>query len=154
MTDQIYIKALRIRSLQEKPENKVGESQESEFMGIINYTVIALMLWENYENQRPLPQSEEALSSRYDEMVEKAFETMQRKNHDYGEAWRFMRVSSITDLILMKIHRLKQIEDNKGKTLVSEGADANYIDMLNYAAFALILLEESKQAPQTDSPSS
>lgn len=144
VTDQIYIKALRIRSLQEKKENRVGESSESEFIGIINYCVIALMIWEAEEHAKPVANSLEQLSTAYDRMVGLAFETMQSKNHDYGEAWRKMRVSSITDLILMKIMRLKQIEDNAGETIVSEGVDANYIDMLNYSIFALILMEKGE----------
>lgn len=142
VTDQIYIKALRIRQLQEGGENRVGESAENEFKGIINYCIIALMLWER-DAGKGTPESLEDLAERYDRGVQMAFETLQAKNHDYGEAWRDMRVSSITDLILMKILRLKSIEDNAGKTTVSEGVDANYIDMLNYAVFALILGEET-----------
>lgn len=141
MTDQIYIKALRIRGLQEGKENRVGESAQNEFVGIINYCVIALMLIAK-EQGSAIPQGLEALAESYDHGIRQAYDTMLAKNHDYGEAWRDMRVSSITDLILMKILRLKQIEDNAGKTLVSEGVDANYIDMLNYAVFALILMEE------------
>ena len=139
LTDQIYIKALRIRQLQEGAENRVGESAENEFKGIINYCVIALMLCEE-----TIPQNLEELSSAYQRAIQAAYDTLQAKNHDYGEAWRNMRVSSITDLILMKILRLKRIEDNEGKTLVSEGVEANYIDMLNYAVFALILTDDQK----------
>jgi hypothetical protein len=147
LTDQIFIKAGRIRSLQEKQVNQVGESQESEFIGIVNYCVIALILLEWHE----LTEEEQAtaftgdrLAQWYDRKVQDAFAVMQKKNHDYGEAWREMRISSITDLILMKILRLKQIEDNQGKVLVSEGIEANYIDMLNYAAFCLIRFAEER----------
>ncbi|MEZ4684831.1 MAG: DUF1599 domain-containing protein [Bacteroidia bacterium] len=148
VTDQIYIKALRIRQLQEGAENRVGESAENEFKGIINYCIIALMLWER-DMGKGVPANPDELQARYDQGVEFAYSTLQAKNHDYGEAWRDMRVSSITDLILMKILRLKQIEDNAGKTIASEGVDANYIDMLNYAVFALILLSEVR-SPMSD----
>lgn len=146
VTDQILIKAERIRSIQESGVNKVGESIEGEFIAILNYCVIAMMLaegtsLESTEKGARL-QSAESLQAWYDSKIQDAFDTMQAKNHDYGEAWRKMRVSSITDLILMKIFRLKQIEDNQGKLLVSEGIEANYIDMLNYAIFSLIRLEE------------
>lgn len=144
VTDQLLIKAERIRSVQEKEVNKVGESIEGEFMAIINYCVIALILLKMKKMDKAAAEAfiipGEALAKAYDEQITWAFETMQKKNHDYGEAWRKMRVSSITDLILMKIYRLKQIEDNDGTVLVSEGADANYIDMLNYAVFSLIKL--------------
>ncbi|MEO0897625.1 MAG: DUF1599 domain-containing protein [Bacteroidota bacterium] len=148
VTDQIYIKAERIRSIQEKKENKVGESIEGEFVGIINYCVIALMLLEfqaaGQDTIEETLDSMDRLTGMYDLKVKYAFDVMQRKNHDYGEAWRKMRVSSITDLILMKIFRLKQMEDNAGNLLVSEGPDANYVDMLNYAVFSLILINEQK----------
>lgn len=144
LTDQIYIKAERTRSIQEKQVNKVGESMEGEFIGIINYCAIALILVEiRDEHGGDFPDKLNeiaALEAKYDEKVRWAFEIMERKNHDYGEAWRNMRVSSFTDLILMKILRLKQIEDNEGQTLISEGVDANYIDILNYSVFALIKL--------------
>jgi len=133
VTDQISIKAWRIRSIQETQVNLVGDSIESEFVGIINYCVIALMLLDRSEIND--------ISQAYDSKVETARNTMMQKNHDYSEAWRNMRISSITDLILMKILRIKQIENNEGKTLVSEGVDANYIDMMNYAAFCLILMD-------------
>ncbi len=146
VTDQILIKAERIRSIQESGVNKVGESIEGEFIAILNYCVIAMMLAEmpdlTQADQEANLHSSEHLQAWYDRKIKDAFETMQAKNHDYGEAWRKMRVSSITDLILMKIFRLKQIEDNQGKLLVSEGIEANYIDMLNYAIFSLIRLEE------------
>lgn len=146
VTDQILIKAERIRSIQESGVNKVGESIEGEFIAILNYCVIAMMLAEMPElsetEKESRLQKAETLQAWYAQKIDLAFETMQAKNHDYGEAWRKMRVSSITDLILMKIFRLKQIEDNQGKLLVSEGIEANYIDMLNYAIFSLIRLEE------------
>ncbi|MEM6262166.1 MAG: DUF1599 domain-containing protein [Bacteroidota bacterium] len=147
VTDQILIKAERIRSIQEKNLNMVGESIDNEFVGIINYAIIALILFDHYNSEQPIPDNAEELASRYSEKVQFALDTMRQKNHDYGEAWRKMRVSSMTDLILMKINRLKQIEDNKGNTLVSEGADANYVDILNYAAFCLILMDESSSEP-------
>ncbi|RMG67933.1 MAG: DUF1599 domain-containing protein [Bacteroidetes bacterium] len=144
VTDQILIKAERIRSLQEKGVNLVGEDERAEFVGIINYCVIALMLLDLQAGTETADLDDlEQLAAAYDARIGQAYATMAKKNHDYGEAWRKMRISSMTDLILMKIHRLKQIEDNAGKTLVSEGAAANYIDMLNYAAFCLILLDES-----------
>lgn len=150
VTDQILIKAERIRSIQESGVNKVGESVEGEFVAILNYCVIAMMLAEmaglSSAEQEARLSSAESLAAWYDEKTTLAFDTMQAKNHDYGEAWRKMRVSSITDLILMKIFRLKQIEDNQGKLLVSEGIKANYIDMLNYAVFSLIRSEEEEQA--------
>ncbi|MEO9257311.1 MAG: DUF1599 domain-containing protein [Crocinitomicaceae bacterium] len=142
LTDQIFIKAQRIRTIQETKENKVGESIEGEFVAIINYCVMALIQLEKGESL-PLEIDEKLALSLYDEYAQKATQLMEIKNHDYGEAWREMRVSSLTDLILMKLLRVKQIEDNSGKTLISEGIDANYYDMLNYAVFALILLEQN-----------
>lgn len=141
VTDQIYIKAARIRTLQEATERKVDEGQESEFVGIINYSIIALIQLENGVVETPDFSVEKSMQE-YDHQFDKAIQLMQNKNHDYGEIWRDMRVSSITDLILQKLLRIKQIEDNKGKTLVSEGLDANYLDMINYAVFALILLKK------------
>lgn len=141
LTDQIFIKAQRIRTIQETGENKVGEAIEGEFVAIINYCVMAIVqLEKNDELGLELP-PENALAL-FDSYTQKAQELMLQKNHDYGEAWRDMRVSSLTDLILMKLLRVKQIEDNKGKTLISEGIDANYYDMLNYAVFALIHLNK------------
>jgi Nucleotide modification associated domain 1 len=144
LTDQIYIKAERIRTLEEKQVNKVGEGIEGEFLGIINYCVMALLQIEvrdSLNSEFPDRWNEVAeLNEKYDEKIHVAYTTMEAKNHDYGEAWRNMRVSSFTDLILMKLLRLKQIENNEGKTLISEGDDANYIDILNYAVFALIKL--------------
>lgn len=139
LTDQIFIKAQRIRTIQETGENKVGESIEDEFMAIINYCVMAVIQLE-YGEKLPLEISEEEAVRLYDKVTKETHDLMLRKNHDYGEAWRDMRVSSLTDLILMKILRVKQIEDNQGKTIISEGIDANYIDMLNYSVFALIHL--------------
>ncbi|WP_156307105.1 DUF1599 domain-containing protein [Sphingobacterium endophyticum] len=143
LTDQIYIKAARIRSLEVKKESKVGEGVVDEFIGIINYCVIALIQLElgNTENENLDPK---IVEEKYSEKVNETRDLMFAKNHDYGEAWRDMRVSSMTDLILMKLHRVKQIEDNDGQTLVSEGLQANYQDMLNYAVFALIKLGLAK----------
>ncbi len=139
LTDQIFIKAQRIRGLQQNEVQKVNEGQESEFIGIINYCVMALVQLEKGVVEQPDLSVEEAIKL-YDEKVSITKHLMMDKNHDYGEAWRDMRVSSLTDLILQKLLRVKQIEDNKGKTLVSEGIDANYQDMINYAVFALIHL--------------
>ncbi len=139
ITDQIYIKAKRIRSIQEKGVQKVGENIENEFVGILNYCAMALVQLA-LPADAPLELTEDQALTHYDTAVRTAMRLMLEKNHDYGEAWREMRVSSITDIILMKLLRTKQIEDNEGKTLVSEGVAANYQDMLNYAAFALILL--------------
>ena len=139
LTDQIFIKAQRIRSLQENEVRKVDEDEASEFVGIVNYCVMALIQIEKGIAAQPDMLFEEAITL-YDEKIRETKTLMENKNHDYGEAWREMRVSSLTDLILQKLLRVKQIEDNKGKTLVSEGIDANYQDMINYAVFALILL--------------
>tara|TARA_Y100000385_G_scaffold271223_1_gene310996 strand:+ start:314 stop:853 length:540 start_codon:yes stop_codon:yes gene_type:complete len=142
LTDQIFIKAQRIRSIEQKGEQKIPEDISNEFVGIVNYAVIGLI-------QLDLGVSELAEEMDYNEVMNIfrkqaniAKELMIAKNHDYGEAWRDMRVSSLTDLILQKILRVKQIEDNHGATLISEGVDANYLDMLNYAVFALIKLEK------------
>lgn len=140
LTDQIFIKAQRIRSLQENEVRKIDEDETGEFIGIINYAVMALIQLELGVVEQPDLNTEKALHL-YDEKVAQTKALMEAKNHDYGEAWREMRVSSLTDLILQKLLRVKQIEDNQGKTLVSEGIDANYQDMLNYAVFALILME-------------
>lgn len=144
LTDQIYIKASRIRTLQEKKVAKVAESEESEFIGIINYSIISLIQKELGIVESPDITIDDALI-RFDKKAKESKDLMTKKNHDYGEAWREMRVSSITDLILQKILRIKQIEDNEGKTLVSEGLEANYYDMINYSVFALILLDELKK---------
>lgn len=139
LTDQLYIKAQRIRQLQENPIRKVQEDAQSEFIGIINYAVMALIQLEKGIADQPDLSVEEAVVL-FDKHIAMTKSLMEDKNHDYGEAWREMRVSSLTDLILQKLLRVKQIEDNKGKTLVSEGIDANYQDMINYAVFALIKL--------------
>lgn len=141
LTDQIFIKAQRIRQLQENITRKVAEGEVSEFMGIVNYSVMALIQLEKGVAEQPDLSTEEAIKL-YDKHVAITKSLMEDKNHDYGEAWRDMRVSSLTDLIIQKLLRVKQIEDNKGKTIVSEGIDANYQDMINYAVFALILLKE------------
>ena len=141
ITDQIFIKANRIRSIQEKGVNKVGEDISNEFVGIINYCIIALIQDRMSDSdQMEVPIDE--LMTAYDSFADSTKALLADKNHDYGEAWRDMRVSSITDIILMKLLRVKQIEDNEGQTIVSEGIDANYMDMINYAVFALILLKE------------
>lgn len=141
LTDQLFIKAQRIRGLQENEVRKVDEDETSEFIGIINYAIMALIQLDKGVALQPDLEVNEAIKL-YNEKVALTKELMQNKNHDYGEAWRDMRVSSLTDLILQKILRVKQIEDNKGKTLVSEGIDANYQDMINYAVFALILIKK------------
>lgn len=142
LTDQIYIKAQRIRGLQENEVRKIDEDEIPEFIGIINYSVMALIQLEKGVAVQPDLSTEE-VTQLYDSTIRQTKELMQNKNHDYGEAWREMRVSSLTDLILQKLLRIKQIEDNRGKTLVSEGIGANYEDMINYAIFALILINES-----------
>lgn len=142
MTDQIYIKANRIRSIQMHQAQKVNEDIAGEFIGIVNYSIMALIQLE-LGLDKDLDLSKEQSLKYYDKYAQAAYVLMNDKNHDYGEAWRSMRVSSLTDIILMKILRTKQIEDNSGKTKVSEGLDANYYDMLNYAVFALIRLKEN-----------
>jgi hypothetical protein len=142
LTDQIFIKAQRIRGLQQNKERKVDEGEASEFIGIINYSIMALIQLDKGVVETPDISLEEAVAL-YDDKILLTKQLMMDKNHDYGEAWRDMRVSSLTDLILQKLLRVKQIEDNSGKTLVSEGIDANYQDMINYAVFALILLDQN-----------
>jgi len=140
LTDQIFIKAQRIKSIEEKGTQKVGDDIKGEYIGIINYCIISLIQLELKDDPRmELPFAE--VETLYTKYAGQTKQLMEDKNHDYGEAWRDMRLSSLTDLILMKIFRVKQIEDNKGKTLASEGVDANYMDMLNYAVFALIRLQ-------------
>ncbi len=139
LTDQIYIKAQRIRSIEEKGEMKVDEGIRSEFIGIINYAIIGLIQLELGTSDTEI--SSDEATRLYNKYFEEAKNLMLNKNHDYGEAWRNMRVSSYTDLILMKIKRTKQIEDNKGQTIISEGIDANYLDMINYSVFAMIKIE-------------
>jgi len=143
ITDQIFIKAQRIRSIQEKGIQLVDEDISSEFIGIINYCIIALIQMELTEND-PFELPIEKVMEAYDEKVNHTIELFQKKNHDYGEAWRDMRISSITDIVLMKLLRVKQIEDNQGKTLASEGIDANYQDMINYSIFCLIKMNFDK----------
>jgi hypothetical protein len=140
LTDQIFIKAQRIRTIQETGENKVGESFEDAFMAIVNYCIMAIIQVRHeakINDDMTVGQAVEA----YKNIEKEAFDLMEKKNHDYGEAWREMRVSSLTDLILTKVLRIKQIEDNSGMTLVSEGIEGNYFDMLNYSVFALIHLQ-------------
>lgn len=139
LTDQIFIKAQRIRGLQQNKEQKIDEDEVSEFIGIINYCIMALIQLEKGVVEQPDLSTDEAIKL-YNVQIATTKQLMMDKNHDYGEAWRDMRVSSLTDLILQKLLRVKQIEDNQGKTLVSEGIDANYQDMINYAVFAMIHL--------------
>jgi len=141
ITDQIFIKAQRIRNIQEKGSQKVIDPITDEFIGIINYCLIALIQIK-LSGSAEMDMKFEELEEFYDEAVEATFELLQNKNHDYGEAWRDMRVTSITDIILMKLLRVKQIEDNSGRTLASEGVHANYQDILNYSVFALIKMME------------
>ena len=143
VTDQIYIKASRIRSIQDKGKQMVEDSLESEFIGIINYCIIALIQARLEGKSEDIDLSASEVEKMYEEAVASNLQLLTEKNHDYSEAWREMRISSITDIILMKLHRLKQIENNDGRTLVSEGIEANYKDMLNYAVFALILGHEA-----------
>ena len=142
LTDQIFIKAQRIRTVQETGENKVGETFEDAFMGIVNYCIMAIFQLRNESGFNEQLTLDEAMKV-YNEISTEAFELMKKKNHDYGEAWRDMRVTSLTDLILTKVLRIKQIEDNKGITEISEGVEGNYFDMLNYSVFALIHIETS-----------
>jgi hypothetical protein len=141
LTDQIFIKAQRLRSIEQKGEQLVDDPLEGEFIGILNYSIMALIQLDKGIAEQPDMDWEEA-SAAYLEKANEAKELMLKKNHDYGEAWRDMRVSSFTDLIIQKLLRVKQIEDNQGKTLVSEGLDANYLDMINYSVFALIKFME------------
>ena len=143
LTDQIMIKALRIRSLETKAEQRIDEGVDNEYIGIVNYGIIGLIQLERIPSDKPDLSSEEALEL-YDQLIEETYQLMVDKNHDYDEAWRKMRISSITDIILTKIFRTKEIEDLAGKTLVSEGIVANYQDMINYAIFALIKLRFDK----------
>lgn len=141
ITDQIFIKAQRIRTLQEKPAQKVDEGQADEFIGILNYCIMALVQ-ASLPDDAPMELGLEEVMRYYDEEVDKTITLLEAKNHDYDEAWRDMRISSITDIILMKLLRTRQIEGNQGKTIISEGVEANYRDMINYAAFCLIKLKE------------
>ena len=143
LTDQIFIKAQRIRSIQELKIKRINEGEYSEFIGIINYSIIALIQIEKGVANTPEMKRKEALSL-YDKNFSIAKNLMLNKNHDYDEAWKDMRVSSLTDLILQKILRVKQIEKNKGKTIMSEGVEANYLDMINYGIFSLIHLNSKR----------
>lgn len=143
LTDQIFIKAQRIRSIEQKGTQLVEDDLRGEFIGILNYSIMALIQLELGVSDKIDLGTEEA-TQLFDKYTSQTKELMERKNHDYGEAWREMRISSITDLILQKILRIKQIEDNSGKTIVSEGLDANYMDMVNYAAFVLIKMSETE----------
>ncbi len=140
LTDQLFIKANRIRSLEIKKVSKVGEDIHGEFIALVNYSIMGMIQLEKGHADEVDMDADEAIKL-YDHYFETAKQLMMKKNHDYGEAWRSMRISSYTDLILQKIHRTKQIEDNQGKTIISEGIDANYLDMINYSVFALIKLE-------------
>lgn len=140
LTDQLFIKAQRIRTIEEGVEQQVEEGVEPEFIGIVNYSIMAIIQLRQPAGMDAEGEAEEILAL-YNECAQEAKDLMQKKNNDYGEAWRDMRVSSFTDLILMKLLRIKQIEDNDGSTLISEGIDANYFDIINYAIFALIKLE-------------
>ncbi len=142
ITDQIYIKGQRIRTIEEKKQQKVQEDIRSEYIGIINYAIIGLIQLELGQGDSPDLNTENAMKY-FQKFTSDSKSLMENKNHDYGEAWRDMRISSLTDLILVKILRIKQIEDNKGETLISEGIDANYFDIINYAVFALIRIEEN-----------
>jgi hypothetical protein len=139
LTDQIYIKAQRIRSIQNNKTQKIDEGQASEFVGIINYSVMSLIQIDLGVVDEPDMDIDTAVIN-YKKHIEIVKSLMKDKNHDYGEAWRDMRISSLTDLIIQKLLRVKQIEDNNGETLISEGVDANYQDIINYSVFALILL--------------
>ena len=139
VTDQIFIKAQRIKSIEEKKTQKVDEGITPEYIGIVNYSAIGLIQL-NYKYNEKYDLSSEEIIKLYKKYIVEAKSLMENKNHDYGEAWRDMRISSLTDIILMRIFRIKQIEDNKGKTFISEGIDANYLDIINYAIFALIKL--------------
>ncbi len=143
LTDQIYIKAMRIRSIEETGENRIGDDVRGEYVAMVNYSVMALMQQE-LEGCNEIEMPLERTMELYDKHLNRTVELMIAKNHDYGEAWRQMRVSSMTDLILMKLKRIKQIEDNDGKTLISEGVEGGYMDIINYSLFCLIRLSENK----------
>ena len=142
ITDQISIKAQRIRSVEQKGRQLVSDDVASEFIGIVNYAIIALIQLELGDDPREL--ADDQVRKLFDKHIQESKRLMENKNHDYGEAWRNMRTSSMTDLILMKLLRIKQIEDNLGETLISEGVEANYHDIINYAVFALIKMEDER----------
>ena len=141
ITDQLFIKANRIRSLEEKGVSRVGEGIRPEYIGLVNYSVMELIQLEKGIAEEPDLNIDRSIGW-YDEHVTAAKALMEKKNHDYGEAWRDMRVRSLTDMILVKIHRIKQMEDNRGQSDLSEGIDANLYDMINYAVFALIKMSD------------
>jgi hypothetical protein len=145
ITDQIFIKAQRLRTIEQKGEQKVGEDEESEYRGIINYCIIALIQI-GLNESTSVDMDPESLIALYDKYADEARSLMEAKNHDYGEAWRDMRVSTFTDMLLMRLLRIRQIEDSKGATIMSEGVDSNLKDMINYSVFALIRLSEQKAA--------
>lgn len=144
LTDQIYIKANRIRSVQESGENRVGDGVRGEFVAMVNYAVMGLILIEESGDKELELPIEDALRL-YDKQMKRVLDLMMDKNHDYGEAWRQMRISSMVDLILMKLLRIKQIEDNEGRTLVSEGVEGGYMDIINYSLFCLVRLTEDEE---------
>lgn len=149
LTDQIFIKANRIRSVQESGENYVGDDLRGEFVAMVNYAVMALIQQELESGERGVSPMELPLDEAralYDKYLERTIDLMMSKNHDYGEAWRQMRVSSMVDLILMKLRRIKQIEDNEGVTLVSEGVEGGYMDIINYSLFCLVRMTEDEKA--------
>ena len=149
LTDQIFIKANRIRSVQESGENCVGDDLRGEFVAMVNYAVMALIQQELESGERGVSPMELPLDEAralYDKHLERTIDLMMSKNHDYGEAWRQMRVSSMVDLILMKLRRIKQIEDNEGVTLVSEGVEGGYMDIINYSLFCLVRMTEDEKA--------
>jgi Nucleotide modification associated domain 1 len=143
ITDQLYIKALRIRSIEEKGIQKVDDPIEGEYIGLVNYAILAMIQLELQGEDAPMDMSSSSVAELYDKQVSANILLLQAKNHDYDEAWRVIRISSMTDLILQKILRIKQIEENAGQTLVSEGLEANFRDILNYAVFVLIRLEST-----------
>jgi hypothetical protein len=147
LTDQLFIKARRIRTIEEKGYQKVEDSIESEFIGLVNYSILAVIQLQMPEDA-PLDMDSAEAEALYDQVAGQVLDLLQAKNDDYGEVWREMRPSSYTDLILVKLLRIKQIEDNEGRTLVSEGPEANYMDIVNYAIFALIKFEEAREEKQ------
>ena len=143
LTDQLYIKAARIRSIEEKEEQKVEDDIRDDYKGLINYSIMAIIQLER-SSQEPFEDLDK-LEESYDVVAEEVRSLLIKKNHDYGEAWRSMRISSMTDLILMKLLRIKRIEENDGKTIISENIESNFQDIINYAAFAHILLDEEAE---------
>ncbi len=143
ITDQIFIKAKRLKTIETIKTQKINDKPEDEWIGIINYCIIGLIQLQLKEDGRiDIPESE--ILNNYDKTAANVKALMLKKNHDYGDAWKDMRIGSFTDLILVKLHRIKQIEDNQGQTIISEGIDANYMDIMNYSIFAMIMLSENK----------